>query len=160
MYSYFFFHNSAVISFMRSRMMHRSKHSIIGDCRLYMLWFIWLICSLLGPLRIWPSLQFDMSFIKPLLFTHRGSHGQVGSTGMWRTRRVCRTTCTAWLWWLWPSRIPQWTGTGTGATLTHSWCPKVHWPLIHPFTHTLSYTMNWIYWFGAKLFLFLLSYWR
>lgn len=44
--------------------------------------------------------------------TRRGCRGPAGCTGMWRSRRVCPTTCTAWPWCLWPSLTPQWTGTG------------------------------------------------
>lgn len=48
--------------------------------------------------------------------TRRGCRGPAGCTGMWRSRRVCPTTCTAWPWCLWPSLTPQWTGTGGSHT--------------------------------------------
>lgn len=47
----------------------------------------------------------------------RGSRGRAGFTGMWRNRRVCQTTCTAWPWCLWPSPILR--STRTGASLAH-----------------------------------------
>lgn len=108
-------------------------------------WIFKLLCN------AWKKLKKQNSVLRIVYlwsFIRRESHGRVGFTEMWRTPRVCRTICTAWLWCHWPSLTPQWTGTGASfthrkykdglhCTPTHSWCPKaLYVGLLYLFTHS------------------------